>query len=273
MRQFFFSRAEMIARGWSVNGLAAAVHAGDLIRPRIGHYCFPDTPLELVRAVRVGGSATATTAARVTGLWTPPDDTLRVAVPRNTPRLRDPDDATKPLTDGAAVHLHWLPTAPTARTPTGSVSIDVLLAHAFAVLRPELWLAMVDSALFQRQLRTHQLAALAATLPARAGGVLALADARSESGLETIVRYLLQLHGLRVEIQVLIRGVGRVDLLVERRLIIETDGRATHAESFEADRVRDVAAAGLHYRTMRLTYRQVMFDWPATEAAILAALA
>jgi very-short-patch-repair endonuclease len=76
-------------------------------------------------------------------------------------------------------------------------------------------------------------------------------------------------------VQVVIRGVGRVDLLVEGRLIVELDGRETHHddEAFERDRLRDVATAIDGYRSLRLSYRQVMYGWPRAQEAVFAALA
>jgi len=100
------------------------------------------------------------------------------------------------------------------------------------------------------------------------------ATSSSEPGLETITRYLLRLAGLRVETQVSIAGLGRVDLLVEGHLIVELDGWEFHGDekAFEADRRRDTVAASGRYRVLRFTYRQVMFEWPSVYAAVLAAL-
>ncbi|HEV7624809.1 MAG TPA: DUF559 domain-containing protein [Amnibacterium sp.] len=83
----------------------------------------------------------------------------------------------------------------------------------------------------------------------------------------------MQQLGLLVEPQVEIAGVGRVDLLVERRLIVELDGREYHAGRFERDRTRDAAAALRRYRTLRFTWAQVLFDWPSVQSAVLGALA
>ena len=59
--------------------------------------------------------------------------------------------------------------------------------------------------------------------------------------------------GCRVELQVSIDGVGRVDFVVDGWLIIECDSREFH-EGWEAqkrDRRRDIAAAALGYTTIR----------------------
>jgi very-short-patch-repair endonuclease len=68
-------------------------------------------------------------------------------------------------------------------------------------------------------------------------------------------------------------GVGRVDLLVEGHVILELDGYIWHGdeEAFERDHRRDLAAGLAHYRVLRFTYDQVMFEWPSVYAAVLAA--
>jgi very-short-patch-repair endonuclease len=135
-------------------------------------------------------------------------------------------------------------------------------------------LAILDSALHGRQLPLGGRGGLAARLP-RPLAQVRLADGRAESGVESVSRYLLVLLGLPVEAQVVIDGVGRVDLLVEGRLIIELDGRVSHDDpgAFARDRRRDAAAAAGRYRVLRFDCRQVLFEWPTVEAAVLAALA
>jgi very-short-patch-repair endonuclease len=76
-----------------------------------------------------------------------------------------------------------------------------------------------------------------------------------------------------VQVHPVIPGIGEVDLLIGV-LIIETDGKRFHlGAQFDVDRDRDLAAARLGYRVLRLRYHQVMEDWPITFAAIGAVLA
>ena len=95
-------------------------------------------------------------------------------------------------------------------------------------------------------------------------------DPKSESGLETMVRLRLRALGIHLQTQVDIPTVGRVDLLVGDRLIIETDGRENHQPKYQADRTRDRAATSLGLLTMRLTYEDVVYRWDTVEADILA---
>ena len=54
------------------------------------------------------------------------------------------------------------------------------------------------------------------------------------------------------------------------RLIVETDGWATHStrRAFERDRRRDLLLLRAHYRTVRVTWRQVLYAWREIEAAV-----
>lgn len=275
MDRMFWTTAELRSAGWSKAQTAEAVESGELTVVRRGHYATRGAPPQVVRAARVGGVATATTAGPVLGLWTPDDDRLHVALPPNAGRLHDPDDPAVPFEDRGDVVLHW---TGRLRSATGRATrvapLLVVLEHAVRVLRPELAVAMVDSALQVRQLRERELPSLAAALPAHLAAVVRMADGRCESGIESIACYLLRLAGLRVEPQVVIPGVGRVDLLVEGRLIVELDGREWHDDrsAFARDRRRDAAAAAARYRTLRFDYAQVMFAWPTVLGAVLAAL-
>ncbi len=152
--------------------------------------------------------------------------------------------------------------------------LPLVLEHAVRCLRPELAVAMVDSALHERRLRATELPMLASALPAHLRQIVLAADPRADSGLESVVRYLLLLAGMDVQVHPVLPGIGEVDLLVGGRLIIETDGKEHHiGEAFANDRRRDRAATLAGYRVLRLTYRQIIDEWPDTFRAICAALA
>ncbi|WP_147392061.1 endonuclease domain-containing protein [Amnibacterium setariae] len=286
----FWTTADLKARGKTDREIRRALRDGALVGVRPGWFARPGADPVLVRAVRVGGAATAHSAARVRGLWIPPDvqgasfrrpapvrtPVLRVAVAKTTTtaRLRDPDDPSRALGDRPDVGLHWSdPAMVRAARPGGIVPVLTMLRDVFRVEPPERALAVVDSALHHRFLRPADLPALSALLPAHLAPVVASADGRAESGIETVVRCLLSAAGLRVEPQAEIPGIGRVDLLVEGRLIVEVDGRQWHdGDAFEEDRRRDLVAARARYRVLRFTWHQVLFRWAEVEAAVLAAL-
>jgi very-short-patch-repair endonuclease len=71
-------------------------------------------------------------------------------------------------------------------------------------------------------------------------------------------------------------GEDEVDFLWRaQKLIVETDGRATHLtpEAFEEDRRRDAVHSMLGLRTLRFTWRQVVYEPRFVAKAIATALA
>ena len=275
MRRLFWTTAELRRSGFSSTAITRRADAGLLLPLRQGLWAEPEAPVDLVRVARLGGVATGTTGARALELWTPDDDVLHAAVPPGASRLRDPDDPTRTLRADSLVQVHWTQQLQAPRAyPDRIAPLLVVLMHAAQCLQPELAVAVIDSALHQRRLRVAELPLLASMLPLHLRGLLQHVDGRADSGLESIVRYLLVQAGLAVQVHPVLPGIGEVDLLVGGRLIIETDGRRYHlGEAFENDRRRDRAATISGYRVLRLTYRQVVDDWPTTYRAICTALA
>ena len=111
-------------------------------------------------------------------------------------------------------------------------------------------------------------------LPRRFRRLRRLVDPSAESGPETLVRLALRGLGLRWESQVRIPRVGRVDFVVERRLIIECDSRAHHSswDAQREDRRRDRDAAAQGFFTLRLIAEDILYR-PETVRAAIAGLA
>lgn len=103
---------------------------------------------------------------------------------------------------------------------------------------------------------------------------LARFDPRAESGTETRVRLFLVGLGFAVLPQARIAGIGRVDLLVGRSLIIECDSHEHHTSevTYQKDRRRDLRASALGHRVVRLTWEQVFLDWGNTKVLLLSIL-
>lgn len=101
-----------------------------------------------------------------------------------------------------------------------------------------------------------------------------LARTDADSGLESLLRWRLRKHGLRVRTQVSVFGVGVVDALIGDRLIVELDGRANHHGEAKRhkDLTRDANAASWGYVTLRFDYALVGHDWELVESAVLGAL-
>jgi len=138
---------------------------------------------------------------------------------------------------------------------------------------PEFVVAAVDSALRLGLVSRAAWARAVAAMPLRLRLQLADVDGRSESIIESLTRFRCRRLGLHVRIQVGLAPGLRVDFLVGETLVVEVDGREHHSDpaAFERDRVRDSRLAALGYRVLHFSYRQVMYNWPAVEAAILAA--
>lgn len=252
-------RAVLISAGATARTLMAAVAAGAIIRGRRGWYASARLPQPALAAFRIGGRLAATDAARSYGLWVLRSPQLHVWVPPTTSRLDVPS---------AGVRVHWDPAWP------DDEPLRVSMTHALLQLGRGLgvedMLVALESALEKRLLTRDAVARLRDACPSHLLDALAFARDDSQSGVETLARWRLHLIGIEARAQVRIPGVGRVDLLLGRTLIVELDGRSTH--DFENDRSRDLYAAVDGYVTLRFSATQVLTRWLEVERAILAAI-
>ncbi|MFM9876800.1 MAG: type IV toxin-antitoxin system AbiEi family antitoxin domain-containing protein [Rhodoglobus sp.] len=270
------STSDLIERGLRAAELTAAVRSGDLWRVRRGQYCLPGTTSPTVTAVRVGGLLTCTTALRSYGVWMPDDPSVHVWMPRNASRMRSPRDRWLPLTDQTSdgVELHWWPLSEPPATGSGRVGLADALGHAVRCAPRPIAIAAIDSVLNARLLDSRAVESMMSALPRRYRGLLTDIDGRSMSGIETILRLALRDAGLSCEVQVRVSGVGRVDLVVEGCIAIETDGRSFHegAETRARDYDRDLKLTLAGYTVLRFDYRQIMFELESVVQAVRVAL-
>ncbi|MDQ0894618.1 endonuclease domain-containing protein [Agromyces ramosus] len=261
--------------GFSASELASAVEQGSLIRVRRGWFATEDAPSDVIRAVRVGGALTAASSARLSGVWLLEDELLHVRVLPNASRLRSPDDPSVLLErEEHRVCLHYRSAGP---TPTDAWAQEAArdglagsIAEMFRCAGTVPAMVALESAL-NRDLLSMQLIELIRGLtPAWAHRPLELVSPDSDSGLETIARLLLHRHRVRVQTQVWMAGVRRVDLLIGDRLILKLDGRSFHSGGdFERDRAQDLELALRGYLVVRLSYRMVTADWDRTHRAVV----
>jgi len=190
------------------------------------------------------------TALQLAGVWVQRSARVHVGVPRTASRLR--------WNSRTLVHWHPWPGAPRHSVDT----VSVALATATTCLPPEQAVASIDSALNRRLVSLVQLEEAFALFPLASRAMLMRADVRCESGLESIVCFRLRALRVHFRIQVVIPGVGRVDVFIGDRLILELDGFAFHSsrESFESDRRRDLALQALGYRVIRLSYERAILS-------------
>lgn len=230
-----------------------ALRDGSLIRVRPGWYADRSTDADVITAARCGGSVSCGSALRRHGVWTASRRELHVRVDADRHVLRR----------GPVVHRH----AGDCRDGVDTV-ITALRVASHCLPADELVCAF-DSALHAGLVTRSAL--LAELDGSRGRQALARSDGRSESGIETLARLRLRARRIRLRIQVPIEGIGRVDMVVGDRLVIELDGDAWHssAEQREADRRRDSALVALGYLVIRAGYRRVMDDWSGFEAEVL----
>ncbi len=140
---------------------------------------------------------------------------------------------------------HWWPLFdPVESLRTG---LGDTLAHVVRCQPRRFAVAVLDSALHAGVISPGEVTYLLERVPALHRIPPSLLDPRAESGIESLVRLALIDAGLRCASQVVVEGVGRVDLLVEGRVIVEVDGRLWHADQQSRDYARDLTAqiAGL----------------------------
>ena len=127
---------------------------------------------------------------------------------------------------------------------------------------PERVIAAVDSALRLGHIRHEEWLAAVSELPRRLRRILRQVNGESESIIESLARTRLTALGIKTKVQFRVAGVGRVDLLIGERLVIELDGREFHADDdhFEIDRARDAKLSIRGFRVLRFSYNQVMHD-------------
>lgn len=247
----------LAALGHTRHAIGNAVDTGALTRIRPGWFAAPDAHPDAIDAVRVGGILTATSGSRPRGLWTFDDDKLHVLVARNASRL-GLEAVSKA---GRPVCVHWAKSA---------IDREVLVAPPLQLLvdsarcQPRITtVAMADSALNKRLITVEE---LETALPRLARWC----DPAAQSGTESTVRSGLTSLGVRVRIQVRIAGVGRVDVVVGDRLVIECDSAEFH-DGYQSskDYERDQELMRRGYLVLRLTYRDVVYDWDRVEALVL----
>jgi very-short-patch-repair endonuclease len=239
--------------------VALARESGSIVRIRRGWYATPHAPQPVVSAVRAGGRLGCCSALRLSGVWVLDDDVVHVTVGAG---------AHPSLAGSQRVKLHWAGTGLDNSYPMTGVleALDqyVRCGSEVAVV------AAADSALNQGLATESEVLAMLSKT-ARGRRIAARLDPNSQSGLESIARFALVRHGIKLRTQVFVAGVGRVDLIVGDRLVIELDGEEWHGGArFEEDRRRDLALVAAGYLVVRLSYKQVLGDWATVESSLLA---
>jgi very-short-patch-repair endonuclease len=244
-------RSKLLALGHSPYELRRFVASGAAEPLRRSWLVTPSANPLAVRAVALGGVLGGESALRSLGVWVSGNGGLCVVAPPTASRL----PALAPGEYRLRPHDFSWP----AGWRTGAVAaLDVLTRRVTTVHA----IASIDSALHGGLMPPEHLDALFARLPRRYRALRPLLNGRCESGIESILRVAAQLAGWHVDVQVMIPGIGRVDLLINGWLIIEADGDSWHSSRQQRarDRARDAAAVRRGMRSHRFGHEQIMGD-------------
>lgn len=243
--------------------LSKAARRGDVERLRPGLFATASVRPEVRTAALHGGALTCAAALRAHGIWVLSDD--------DRPHVWIGRRGRVQQHSGCRCTSHFFH----GDVPLGIVDVETALIQLHRCEGDESFFASLESALNQRCLSRAALLRLRQALPKYARWLVDFARADAQSGLESLLRLRLHLLGLVLACQVEIAGVGRVDFVVDGRLIIEVDGKENHtgAEKRHKDLMRDARASASGYETLRFSYAQIVHEWAVVHAAILGALA
>ncbi|MFC7431944.1 MULTISPECIES: endonuclease domain-containing protein [unclassified Agrococcus] len=250
------STSQLAELGLARHHRDAAVAQGGLVQVRRGWYAAADADPAVVAAVRAEGCVACASALRLHGVWVP--ESMGAGHVRHARHRREQG------------RRGCLPYGPNPPVRAAVDDVETAFRCALRCGSREDVVVLADS-LLHRRLATHgDLAAWSSEAPRRVAALLS-ATAWAESGVESIVRVRLRVRRIGVRTQVQI-GPWRVDLVVGDRLVVECDGAEHHGDwrAHAADRARDRGLVAAGYLVVRLTYRQVIDDWPAVEQDLLA---
>ena len=225
----------LAAAGVSDFQLKAALARGAVSRVARGVYAVRGADAQLIAIRSLPAEPACVTAAQFQGLWVlepPRQPHIAIAHSRPYPGFICHRSVAPPtLLDTVVQSLRCLP------------ELDGLVIAESAVVVKGLGL----SGLRQR---------LAGRNDARERRLVDRIVPQSQSIMECMARYWLRRAGFHVESQVNIPGMGHLDLMVDGRLGVETDGAAFHMDrtSFEEDRRRWNVTTRLGIPTLVVSY-------------------
>ncbi len=251
-----FSYSQLLASGARRGDVERALAEGRLKRVTHGWYTNGLAHQDVLLALKLRARLGCLSGCSFYGLWVPSGHGLHVV---HRAGLKLPDK------QGVLIHRSGKPQPKGALWPLLDCLDHVVRHHS-----TESALIVIESALQQNRVTPEEVGALLKSRLTRGSSVRKHLD-KAESGSETRVRLFLQTHQIKVQPQVWLAGVGRVDLLVGKSLIIECDGAAFHSskKSHDNDRHRDLMARMIGYDSLRLSYRQIWEEWETTKMSLM----
>jgi very-short-patch-repair endonuclease len=235
----------------------AELAAGTITRLRRGTYALGN--LAEIRAVAQSRAATVShLSAAIEHGW-------KVKWPPEQPTVTLPRNRSRTGVDALEVHWQDLRPLQVHRGVTRPVETVIGCARTYDF---DVALSVADSALRERAVSRHQLLDAAEASPrtgrAKALRVVRAADGRAANPFESCARAIAAgVAGLRVEPQVWVPGVGRVDLGdMALGIVVECESYEFHsdAKSLERDVRRYTACARRGLVVVRFTWKEVMLD-------------
>lgn len=248
----------LIDAGYSRHTITRAVERGALLRPRKGWVCTPMADRMRIRAAVSGVVLTCVTQAQRLGIWTLDDGGIHVGA------------ASSGSVRVAQARVHWATPLIPRHPDLLEDPIENVLALIADCQPHDAALAAWDSA-FHLGLVDRDVFARFDLSPA-ARRLLADSSPFRDSGLETFVFTRLRWLPVPVRSQVWLYG-RPVDFLIGDRLVLQIDGGHHVGAQRSADIAHDTLLRLHGYTVIRVTYAQVMGDWPTVNERILQAIA
>jgi very-short-patch-repair endonuclease len=279
-------KRDLVALGATDRMLTAAVRAGHVHRARRGWYTVFEPGDPRHEAVRIGGRLTGASLLALFGAWMWATPNVSVVVPPEASRLRPRRGATilwrvdgrvppRPVAGAGLANEHDDEHADEdAARSAWAVPLRTALVDAVVAAPFDEAVALVDWALASGHFSLVGLHAAFDEAPSDVRGIVEWADPRSESFIESLMRVTFARAGRRVETQVRV-GPGdrrRIDLVVDGAVALELDGRSFHADTFDADRLKDMAITIRGRTALRASYEMVRDYRPLVVEAVTTAL-
>lgn len=243
--------SELRRAGVSEHAIRRAVAFDQVLAVGHGTFALPWVPREIALATLFRAKIGCVTACEHWGLplWGTHRGTHLVVPRHRSASRRDPLELAQ-----VTVHRTSSPLPPEDWAPVAE-AID----QSAWCTTPLEQLILLDAALHSGLLLSRDIGHFGAGTARRRAWLRRMASGAAESPLETVARVGLVTAGLVVREQVVVSGVGRVDLVVEEDAVVEVDGWEFHQdrEAFERDRSRDRALRTRGMSVLRFTARDL----------------
>lgn len=247
------------AAGFSDHAIRRALADHQIYRVRRGWVALPEVDRAVVVAVRAHGVLTCISEAARRGLWVMSDGQVHVAAAPHAGGIRS---------DGCVVH--W-GAAALPRHPDAAVdSLENSLLLIAGCQTHENAVAAWESAIRKGPTTPEVMSRLPMT--ARTRAVLDVVRPWSDSGLESFAMSRLRFLRVAVRQQIVIAGKP-VDFLIGDRLVFQIDGGHHVGDQRSRDIAHDALLTTMGYTVIRVSYDQMVNDWPAVQHRIMQAIA